>query len=814
MIPVTRPIQKKTWAEKIANDYAFFKENINWGISTSIWANMSVDANRTSTMLRLYEIYNSKFPAQWFKHIVDPFSSKKEEHKQWAGKIRPANIVRPNIDFLRGEYEKRPNEFHIEVLGEQGYNSFLEAKSQAIFKNISQHFIAGVNQAMGNTGNEDPEQTTSTGVPAQPTQMPEEISAEMDQTYKDILAVQAQADLDLIMREQEVDEKLSWCMKDWLIAGEAYTWKGVYHDKVHYEHISPLELDYDKSPHVKYVQDGSWVTRRMYMTVPDIVDRYYDSLKEEDINNLEKYSAMTSPATFYNYLQNDKLYQYNKVPVYHFQWKSLQKIGHLKSIDPFTGEVNEDLVNDTYKPNKELGETVEWEWVVQILEGTRIGEDLYVELGPPAYQPNLIADFSKHRLSYNGKRFSDTHTDNISIAKLGVPFQIMYVILWFILERTIAKSRGKVVLLDKNTIPRTSGWDEEKFFYYSEAQGYMLIDRNQTGVDKSFQAYNVLDLSQFEHIKELIQTMNFCKSEYDDQLGISRQAKAKTAASESAEGVQAAVYQTSVMTEMIFADFDRFVRSEMQGLIDCSQIANRNGKTAVYQRDDVGMQLLNINPDYYCYSEFGIMSTKNAQEAAALGRLRNYTQALAQKSDMSASALVEIETANNISKLKGVLKNIEAKTAQMQQQQQQSEHEQEVEKIQMQQQFKEYENLLDIEKMNQEYSRKEELVILQGDINIAVEEIRMGENPDTTNGYDITEIMARQNERDQMFQQKNMHATTEANKDKQEKAKIAIEEKKIALKQKEIDSKERTEKRKNETAIAVAKLKPKPKAGK
>ena len=53
--------------------------------------------------------------------------------------------------------------------------------------------------------------------------------------------------------------------------------------------------------------------------------------------------------------------------------------------------------------------------------------------------------------------------------------------------------------------------------------------------------------------------------------------------------------------------------------------------------------------------------------------------------------------------------------------------------------------MLDIEKMNQEYSRKEELVILQGDINIAVAEITQGENPDTTElASDISEIMARQ----------------------------------------------------------------------
>ena len=368
MIPVSRPLQKKSWSEKIANNYEFFKDNINWGIQTSIWSNISIDRNRTSVMLRLYEIYNSKFPASWFTHILDPFSSKKEEYKQWAGKIRPANIIRPNVDFLRGEYEKRPSESHVEVRGEQGYNGFLEAQKQKMFKNISQQFVNTVNTQLGSDGSEDPEQQPSTGVDTQPVQPPDQVAADFAADYKDIIAIQAEADLELIMEEENIREKRSWCMKDWLIAGECYSWKGVYRDKVHYERISPLEIDYDKSPHVVYIQDGSWVCRRMYMTVPDVVDRFYDSLTAEDVSDLETMSALTSPAIFYNYLQNDKTYQYNKIPVYHFQWKSMQKIGYLTTTNPLTGQKFQDIVHDGYKADADMGETVEWEWVTQVLE--------------------------------------------------------------------------------------------------------------------------------------------------------------------------------------------------------------------------------------------------------------------------------------------------------------------------------------------------------------------------------------------------------------------------------------------------------------
>lgn len=810
MIPVSRPLQKTSWAEKIKDNNKFFKDNINWGIQTSIWSNMSIDQSRTALMLSLYQIYNSRFPASWFRHVLDPFSSKKEEHKQWAGKIRPANIIRPNVDWLRGEYEKRAFEFHAEVRGEQGYNNFLEARKKTMYKNVSQMFINEVNNQLA--PQQDPNsQEAPTGVDSQPVQPPQQVADDFAGDYKDMLAVQAQADLEDIMEDQQIHEKLADCMKDWLIAGEAYSWKGVYRDKVHYERISPLEIDYDKSPHIKYIKDGSWACRRMYMTVPDVVDRYYDSLKDDDITDLENMSALTSPAIFYNYLQNDKLYQYNKIPVYHFTWKSMQKIGHLTGSDPVTGTPYEDIVNDGYTANKEMGESIEWEWVTQVLEGTRIGDTIFTEMGPPTFQPNQLADYSRHELPYNGKRFSDTHADNISVAKLGLPFQIMYVILFFTLEKTIAKSRGKVVLIDKNAIPYTRGWDEEKWFYYAEAQGYMLMDRNQTGVDKSWNTYQVLDLGLFEHIKELINTMDFVSTTYDTQLGINRQQKGQTYASDSATGNMQAAAQSSIITEMIFTDFDGFVKADVQGLIDCSQIANRNGKRRLYKRDDVGTALLDIDPDYYCFAELGIHMVNNAKESAALERVRQYTQAFAQKADISPAAVVEIETANNVAKLKGILNSIEAQQQAMAQQQSQTEHEQEVEKIQIEQQFKEYENLLETEFMHAEYTEKQELVILQGDINIAVQEIAMGNNPDSTDGTDITEIMARQNERDQMYQTKAMHDKSEDNKSKQEAAKITLAEKKLALEGRKQQSAERIAKSNNDTAIKVAKLKPKPK---
>jgi hypothetical protein len=621
-----RPLQKTSWAEKKANKYQFFKDNINYLIEQSCFNSVESANGRTSGIKDLYDVYNGKFPSKWFTHILDPFSAENPNHKKWPAKMRPANILSPNINLLYGEYPGRPFKYTVAVKGDDGYNSFEESRKEELYKNLSQLFINTVNEQGGQP---DPSALPNpdapglnTGVDSKPADLPEDVMSRFSNTFRDILAIQAQTDIDLTIEDQRIREKMTDMFKDWLIAGEAYSYKDVIRDKTVYERVSPLEIDYDKSPHIKYIEDGDWVVRRLSMTVSDVVDRFYDSLKPSEIDQLEAGHYSSAPSYFADYLNAMTGVENGKIPVYHGVWKSLKQIQIISYPDPLTGEIQQDMVDESYKINKELGETTEKYWVTQVLEGYRIGDELFLEMQPVNYQPNQLHNLSAHKLPYNGRRFSDTHSENTSVLKSGLPFQIMYCIIFFTLEKTIAKSKGKVVVLDSNVIPRGDGWDEEKFFWYSEAQGYMLINRNQAGVDKSFNQYQALDLGMFDHIAELIKLLDFCKQQYDDQLGISGPRKGEMKSTDSATGTATSMNQSSIITEMIFTSFDQFVRTDLEGLLNCSQIANINGKKALYTGSDQRTEVLNINPDRYCYADLGLMLADSSEERTQLARFR------------------------------------------------------------------------------------------------------------------------------------------------------------------------------------------------
>lgn len=796
MINNSKPLQRKTWAEKIANKYQWFKDNGDYLISTSTFGDESGASSRSQKIKALYEIYNSKFPSNWTKHVTDPFSSGRGDNARvWPAKIRPMNILRPNIEFLRGEYPKRPFNFSVVVKGEDGFNSFMEEKKKAVYKNLSQIFINTLNEGAQETGVE-------TGMESKPTDMPEETVTKFIASFKNTLAVQAQIDLDLIMADQRVKEKLIDMFKDWLIAGEVYSFKNVVRDETRYERVDPAELSYDQSPHVKYLKDGDWVVRRMLLTVSDVVDRFYDSLEEKDINKMEDGSYSESPAHFHNWLSGrGNTNERNLVNVYHYTWRSMEKVGFLSYINPISGKQESDIVNEDYPVQKELGETVEWFWRTRWMEGYRIADEaggLHVEMGPVRFAPSMMNDFAKSTGPYNGRSFSNTHSENISVLKLGLPFQITYIIAGFAMERTLAKSRGKIVLLDQNVIPQGAGWNEDKFFHFSEAQGWALINRNQLGVDKSYNQYQVLDLGLFDHIKNLIDIMDFCKRQYDEQLGISRQSKAQTTSSDSVGGTQSAIYQSSIITEMIFTEFDQFVQTELEGLLDCSQISNINGKRSSYVSDDGRTQILEINPEEYCYSQMGIMLSDSQKDNDALNKMRQYSQAFAQNG-ATPSTVLAVETAGNVAKLKELLMGVEAAQQKQAQQAAASEEEAEKERLIIQQEFSEFNALLDSQKMHEEYNRKEDLVLIQGDINMALQQALS--NPDEASSTEGTEaLMKYTNDRDKIDMEstrKNaeLQSKVQAQKNKEKREsnmdahKQKIAEKEFNLK-KEIKNKE------------------------
>lgn len=765
-----KPKQRRSWAGKIANNYKFFRDTADYIISNSKFGSGGTDSHRIAEIQMLRDIYYSKFPTNWFSHVTNPYGADGSDVKSPA-KIRPLNIIKPNIDYLKGEYTRRPFPVMISNLGDHGYDSYIEGLKEKVYKELSKEFINTVNEEMGEE---------ATGVESMPTSDPQEVAEKYAEEYKNELAVQADTDLNLIIEEQSVEEKFEDQFFDYIRVGECFSYKNVERDETVYETVPPEEIDYKISKGLKYIKDSSWVVRRREVLRIDLQDMFYDALEESDLKKLE---GLTSNASG-SHTEDSHL------SLYHVCWRSEEKVGIRTYFEPITGELEMDEVSEDYVVDELSGETVEWIWRSRWLEVYRIGDSdpIYLNAGKVRYSPNFINNLAKTEGPYNGKKFAPDASKNTSILKLGIPFLISYIIGHFALERIIARNGDKIVLIDKNVIPRKEGWSEAKFFQMAGNKGWGLIDRSQVGADKSFNQYQVVDMSMYDHISKIIEVMDFCERQYETQIGIVRQAKGDVAQRDSVNGTRAAISQSTIVTETIFSDFEKYKLTEYQGLLHCSQISAIYGKRRLYTSSDGRQKLLELNPAEYPLAQLGVRAVINPLESEALEKMRAYGQALAQNG-VEASTLIEIETARSIPRLKQLLLETEETRRNAEAQAQQAEAENSERLLSLEQEFRRIEHALDLDSMHQEYDRKQDLVVLQGDINMAMTAAETGVNPETANPA-LNAYMDYQSKSDKIEADMNIKNKQRLDKNKLEtrKLKIAEEDAKHARKLKENES--------------------------
>ena len=653
--------------------------------------------NSKSDLLRFYEVYNGEMADMDYNYVTNPYNSQAGKKRNFPAKLRNYNIIKPVVDLLLGEKTQRPSNYQVTVTNGDAVSRMEEEKQKQIMSNLQQMFINEVNNLGGQTGQ-----------PSEEAQTPEQVAKYIETSYQDSRAIVGQQVINYLRDYLDLPDKLQSAFFDWLVTGYAYTYKGVCMDEVEYEIVSPLDLDYSKSPGIEFIEDGDWCVRRELMSSNAVLDQFYDLLSEKEVAQIESPHRNRSGSFSVPFLQrieenfgDDERF----VEVMHVAWKTFKKIGVLTYIDEF-GIEQELIVDDTYRMDKEAGENVEWFWINEVWEGYRLDGDIYVGIDPIEAQRNQLNNMSKCKLPYNGRAYSNRHAENISIVSMGMPYQILYNVFHYRMELTIAKNKDKIALIEMNTIPKRHGWDEEKFMYYADAMGFAFIDSTAEGKNNervSFNQYQVLDMSLGQYIAAQMQLLQAVKAEWEELLGISRQRKGQITTADGAGTTQTAIAQSTAMTEEIFRKFEKLEQKEIQGLLDVSKHAFRNGKKIQYIADDYRNAWLDIDGAEYGESEFGIFAKNASKENQKMEQMRQLTMAMAQNGT-GAGTIAEILDADNFARIKQLSAEAEAKMEAVNQQAQQAQQEMaaqqqqaEAAKLQAEQSFESEQNQLDRE---------------------------------------------------------------------------------------------------------------------
>ena len=334
-------------------------------------------------------------------------------------------------------------------------------------------------------------------------------------------------------------------------------------------------------------------------------------------------------------------------------------------------------------------------------EGTRIDGRFYVNINPIRHQRISLDNPSKCKLPINGRRYSDTNAKNISLVKLGIPYQLNYNIYKYRLELAIARSKDIIAQFDINMIPKK--WDMDKFMYYVEGTGIAWVDYNKEGIQLNPQHQSVLDMS-IKTISQYVTLLESILVEWEKISGVSRQRQGEIGAYEGKASSQQAILQSSHITEDLFRKFERMEQRDFQALLDYSKEAWLTGKKGMFVMPDGTTDFLNVDTFDHMEAEYGIFVSDAGKDQEKLQNIKGLTQAMMQNGAKPGD-IAEMLDSDSFTQIKKNLKLADKATSELEQAQQQAQQE-------MQQQQLEAEQLkLQAENVEREKDRQKDIEI-------------------------------------------------------------------------------------------------------
>lgn len=662
--------------------------------------------SRSDEMQTYYDLYNSIYNEKDLKYVTNPF----KQDDGFPAMAQDYNIIKPYVDQLLGEETKRPFNFHPQRTSDIAASELQEKAKEMLMDYIQATIASKLSPEQAARY----EQALATGE----IQTPEAIAKYLQKDYKDIAETEAYHALQFLKRKLNLTHEFYKGWKDALIGGEEIYYIGVINGDPYVERVNPMYFDYEHSLDLEFIDDAAWCRRKMIMSATEIYDRFYDKMSERQLNELlelidQRPGAGNNPEirkTSIDY-ESIKLHKINSftdnpfdidhIVVYHCCWKSFKKIGFVTLLNPETGEVEEFQVDEDYKVTG-TEQSVEWDWIIEVWEGYRIGDNMYIGIQPIEYQHISADNPNSQKLPYTGVVYNNTNSKPRSLVSMMKPLQYMYIVVWYRLELALSRDKGKVAVMDITQIPKSMNIDVNKWMHYLSALGVAFINPYDEGWDipgreggkpSQFNQLSSWDLTMSNVIAEYIQLMQKIEDMVAKLTGITPQRQGQIAPSELVGNTNTAVSMSYHITEPWFWNHNQVKRRVLTMLLNTSKAAWKDSKRYLnYILDDATRAFVQLSDNFF-YEDMDIFvddSTKNQQY---IDQLKQLLQP-AMQNGASLLDIAEIITLDNMSMIKNRLEEIEQKRMEQMQQQQQAEQQAQQQMAEQQNQLKEEELML------------------------------------------------------------------------------------------------------------------------
>lgn len=722
----------------------FSQKTKKWRKQCMDWADSKTFFNyspvRKSTIHKKinYDLLNGKLHMEDMEAIINPESIK-------AGyipdRIQHYPIMNSKLNVLRGEESKRVFDFKVVVTNPNAVTEVEDHKKEQLLASLQQLI------ADNSLSEEDFNQEL------------EKLNDYYTYQWQDMREIRANALLHHYIKEYNMPLLFNQGFMDAMTVGEEIYQCDIVGGEPVIERVNPLKIRVFKSGYSNRIEDADIIIIEDYWSPGRVIDTFYDVLSKKDMEYIEKlpdhigqaYSdSMDNIDERYGFVNNNmvgdevvtdgfyfdplnlfsdavvnSLLPYDlagNLRVLRMYWKSRRKIKKVKSYDPETGEETFNFYPETYICNPDLGEEEQTFWINEAWEGTKIGQDIYVNMRPRVVQYNRLSNPSRCHFGIVGSIYNLNESRPFSLVDMMKQYNYMYDAIHDRLNKMIAKNWGKIIQLDLAKVPK--GWEIEKWLYYAKINGIAVVDSFKEGnigaaTGKLAGALNnastgVIDADWGNNIQQYINLLEFIKLEMSEVAGITRQREGQISNRETVGGVERATLQSSHITEWLFTIHDDVKRRALECFLETAKAALKGrSKKFQYILSDNSMQIVNIEGDEFAEADYGLVVDNSEGLQKLQSQLETLAQAALQNQALSFSTIMKIYGASSLSEKQRMIETDERKIREMAQQQQQQE-------LQIQQQQAQMQQQTEMQKMQQEdmlNQRDNETKILVAQIN-------------------------------------------------------------------------------------------------
>jgi len=637
--------------------------------------------------MRILRFLNGEIDSNRFRYVSDPLALGKDKDEEYGTTMEITHfpIVARPINTIVGECIKRPLNFYAKSESAAASNEYFRVKTDLMVESANNLITARIQEMAKRDGID---LGTDEGTQYLDAKTPREVQDYMDKSYVDVAEQVANRILKNLYKREALDLEFVDGFKYGVSIGKEFYHTYVKGGKTCVRNVSQDDVFFQKSIGTKWVSEGQYAGITSYLTPSSVLDLFYDDLTLDDIQYIQDLvTGNTSGSTnkrptgeinystdvyanhaghtyaMYQNEENDyinEFYLHGKtlnarrglIKTIQVYWQTQRKIGFL-----LDAEDNKILVDETVKPNRALGESIEYKTINQMYEGCKIGETIY-KGGPYKYQEFDIDDLTSKPLPIEGCYYNNNYTKPIGLVHLMLPWNELYDIVAYELKKDMNSALGKVMFMSIDHLPDIPGFSMEKWYYWARELKIAWVQSPEQR--NSFAHFQSADMSFAEQMIAKMKILDGLEQKCDQIAGFSEprlgNSSSENTLGQSSQSLVASVNQT----EYWFFKHSHLIQRVLTGAVNMERILIRDNKSTLRNLyNDVELQHIDMDSavERFSNEKIGIYLTNSNEDLKKKEMVNGLLQTAASKGEDYVN-LLELIMADSISETKNIYQSL------------------------------------------------------------------------------------------------------------------------------------------------------------